>query len=362
MGTRSSAASVGADRARRIAVELTSELRRARIDRGLSQADVGRAVGLSGQQVSRIERGLAPDVSITGLCRLLAVVGLEVSARAYPTGEPIRDRAHVALLGRFRQQLHRLLRWRTEVPLPIPGDLRAWDGHVSGAGWRIGVEAETRPTDFQALERRLALKLRNGGVDAVILVLANTRHNRALVLAYRDELAERFPVPGRRAMELLRAGIHPGGDAVDLLRCADRGCHWWRAACASRGPGSTRPARVRQTHDPAGQRVGALAGSPGSRARRTNPPDPGRLGPGRAADGTGVAADVPGRGGGALAKPRRGSQQADRALDAQRRSDPCGGCSEATKCTPGGRPRASMRRARLRARLRTRVGPGTTPG
>jgi transcriptional regulator with XRE-family HTH domain len=178
---------------------------------------VGRAVGLSGQQVSRIERGLAPDVSITGLCRLLAVVGLEVSARAYPTGEPIRDRAHVALLGRFRQQLHRLLRWRTEVPLPIPGDLRAWDGHVSGAGWRIGVEAETRPTDFQALERRLALKLRNGGVDAVILVLANTRHNRALVLAYRDELAERFPVPGRRAMELLRAGIHPGGDAVDLL-------------------------------------------------------------------------------------------------------------------------------------------------
>ena len=82
MGTRSNAASVGADRARRIAVELTSELRRARIDRGLSQADVGRAVGLSGQQVSRIERGLAPDVSITGLCRLLAVVGLVLGFRS----------------------------------------------------------------------------------------------------------------------------------------------------------------------------------------------------------------------------------------------------------------------------------------
>jgi transcriptional regulator with XRE-family HTH domain len=205
MGTRSSAVSVGADRARRIAAELTTELRRARIDRGLSQADVGRAVGLSGQQVSRIERGLAPDVSITGLCRLLAVVGLEVSARAYPTGEPIRDRAHVALLGRFRQQLHRSLRWRTEVPLPIAGDLRAWDGHVSGAGWRIGVEAETRPTDLQALERRLALKLRDGCVDAVILVLANPRHNRALVQAHRDELVERFPVPGRRALDALDA-------------------------------------------------------------------------------------------------------------------------------------------------------------
>jgi transcriptional regulator with XRE-family HTH domain len=217
MGTRSSAVSVGADRARRIAAELTTELRRARIDRGLSQADVGRAVVLSGQQVSRVERGLVPDVSIAGLCRLLAVVGLEVSAHAFPTGEPIRDRAHVALLCRFRQHIHRSLRWRTEVPLPIAGDLRAWDGHVSGAGWRIGVEAETRPTDLQALERRLALKLRDGCVDAVILVLANPRHNRALVQAHRDELVERFPVPGRRALELLAAGLHPGGNAVVLM-------------------------------------------------------------------------------------------------------------------------------------------------
>lgn len=146
-------------------MDLTAELRRARTDRGLSQAEVGRAVGLSGQQVSRIERGLVPDVSVAGICRLLAVVGLELSARAYPAGEPIRDRAHRALLGRFRQRLHRSLRWRTEVPLPIGGDLRAWDGHVSGAGWHVGVEAETRPTDLQALERRLALKLRDGAVE-----------------------------------------------------------------------------------------------------------------------------------------------------------------------------------------------------
>lgn len=142
---------------------------------------------------------------------------MEVSARAYPTGEPIRDRAHVALLVRFRQHIHCSLRWRTEVPLAIAGDLRAWDGLVSGAGWRMGVEAETRPTDLQALERRLALRLRDGGLDAVILVLANTRHNRALVQAHRDELALRFPVQGRRAMELLTAGIHPGGSAVVLL-------------------------------------------------------------------------------------------------------------------------------------------------
>ncbi len=217
VGTRSSAASLGADRARRLVGELTTELRRARIDRCLSQVEVGRAVGLGGTQVCRIERGQSPGVSIVVLCRLLAAVGLELSARAYPAGEPIRDRAHAAVLGRFRARLHGSLRWRLEVPFPIPGDLRAWDGYVDGRGWRVGVEAETRPGDLQALQRRLALKLRDGGVDALILLLSDTRHNRELLRAHGDELVERFPVPGRRAVELLAAGVSPGGNAIVLL-------------------------------------------------------------------------------------------------------------------------------------------------
>ncbi len=208
---------VGADRARRTVADLTTEIRRARVDRGLSQAEVGRAVGLSGPQVCRIERGLSPDVSIAVLCRLLAVVGLELSARAYPAGEPVRDRAHAALLSRFRARLHSSLRWRMEVPLPVAGDLRAWDGQVGGASWRVGVEAETRPSDLQALQRRLALKLRDGGVDALILVLADTRHNRELLRAHADDLVQRFPVPGRRAMELVAAGVPPTGNAIVLL-------------------------------------------------------------------------------------------------------------------------------------------------
>jgi hypothetical protein len=40
------------------------------------------------------------------------------------------------------------------------------------AGLRIGVEAETRARDRQELQRRVALKRRDGGVDRVILLLA----------------------------------------------------------------------------------------------------------------------------------------------------------------------------------------------
>jgi transcriptional regulator with XRE-family HTH domain len=197
--------------------ELTSEIRRARIDRGLDQSDVGRAVGLSAAQVSRIERGLTESVSVRHMAMLLAVVGLELSARAYPSDRPIRDTAHAALLDRLRKRLHPSLRLRFEVPMPGTGDPRAWDGLIVAQSWSEPVEAETRPTDLQALQRRLALKLRDSGFDCVLLVLLNSRHNRALVREFRSALADAFPVPGTRALELLAVGAHPGGSSVLLL-------------------------------------------------------------------------------------------------------------------------------------------------
>lgn len=128
MATRRRPADIGADRARWILADLSSEVRRARMDRGLSQRDVGRAVGLSAAQVSRIERGIVVDVSIRRIAVLLAVVGLQLSARAYPSGAPIRDAAHASLLGRLRSHLHPSLRLRIEVPMPNSGDLRGWMG------------------------------------------------------------------------------------------------------------------------------------------------------------------------------------------------------------------------------------------
>lgn len=175
---------------------------------------MGRAAGLSAAQLSRLERGLVEDVGLVRLASLLSIVGLELTARAYPAGSPLRDAAHAELLKRFRAHLHRSLTWATEVPLPQPGDLRAWDAVVSGNGWRYGVEAETRPTDAQALGRRLRLKVRDGGVDGVLLVLPPTRHTRRFLAAASDELALLFSVPGARALELLEVGVDPGGSAI----------------------------------------------------------------------------------------------------------------------------------------------------
>jgi hypothetical protein len=109
------------------------------------------------------------------------------------------------------------------VPLPAPGDLRAWDALIRGVDpgtrdqWRVGIEAETRPNDLQALDRRLALKERDGGADWLILLLLASRHNRSLLAEHLPALQARFPLEGRRALELLGAGAPLGANAIIVL-------------------------------------------------------------------------------------------------------------------------------------------------
>jgi len=217
MGARERRVDSAGLRGRARTATVLDELRNGRFDRGLGGADVARAVGISASQYSRIERGLTDSLSIEQASVLLAAVGLELSVRVHQGGEPLRDAAHVALLGRFRACLHRSLRFTTEVVFPMPGDRRAWDAVVAGSDWRHGVEAETRPRDRQALERRLALKLRDGDVSSMSLLLLDSRHNRDFIRAHGEVWAERFPISGRRSLELLRAGVNPGGNSIILL-------------------------------------------------------------------------------------------------------------------------------------------------
>jgi transcriptional regulator with XRE-family HTH domain len=206
-----------AARTREALATIGREIRLARRQHSLSQQAVGAAAHCSRSMVSRVERGRVPELSLADAAAMLAAVGLDLVARVVPGGDPIRDAGHAALLARFRARLHAALRWATEVPLPIPGDRRAWDAFVSGNGLRLGVEAEMRPNDLQALERRLALKQRDGGADRVVLLLADTKDNRRFVRVHADALRAHFPLPGSRAMALLAAGSPLPADALVLL-------------------------------------------------------------------------------------------------------------------------------------------------
>jgi transcriptional regulator with XRE-family HTH domain len=209
------------DRANRTASAMVAaaaeELRRARTNGGLSQRDVAQAAGVSHATVSRIERAASPEASLIVLARLASVVGLKPSLRFYPDGDPIRDMAHARLLERLHGRLHPDLRWRTEVPLLVPRDLRAWDATIIGVGFGVGVEAETRLRDLQAAARRTNLKKRDGELDHVILLVADTRANRLALRLGAADLGTAFPASQRDCLRALSEGRDPGGSAIIVL-------------------------------------------------------------------------------------------------------------------------------------------------
>src|SRR5215218_7976216 len=107
-----------------------AEIGRARRGSGLSHDVVGAACGISGSAAWRIEHGHTKAVDFRTLACLGSAVGLDVRLQVYPAGDPVRDAGQVRLLERLRRRIDPGLSWRTEVPLPISGDRRAWDAII----------------------------------------------------------------------------------------------------------------------------------------------------------------------------------------------------------------------------------------
>jgi hypothetical protein len=148
---------------------------------------------------------------------IAAVLGFDLSIRTYPVGDPIRDAAQQALVERLHARLHPSLRWQSEVPLPIIGDRRAWDAVIRGPSLVVAVEAETRLHDVQALTRRLALKQRDGGMDHVVLLVSDTRHNRQVLAASRESLRVDLPDDTRAILRQLSSAQDPGRSGIVVL-------------------------------------------------------------------------------------------------------------------------------------------------
>jgi hypothetical protein len=94
-------------------------------------------------------------------------------------------------------------------------DLRAWDAVLATQPLPTHVEAETQLHDSQAVQRRLELKKRDGEPGRLILLVADTRANRA-VLRSRP-FGDAFPISSQAALGALARGEDPGGDAIVVL-------------------------------------------------------------------------------------------------------------------------------------------------
>ncbi len=218
MSTRQRPGDEGAADARRFVLESARELRTTRRKLGISQAEAARRAGMSQSQVSRLERGELAMPTVDQLCRAIRAVGLVPAFQRYLGDVRVHDRAQLAVLGRFVGLAAAPIRVRREVPLPLPGDKRAWDARIADGERHASVECVSRLDDTQALARLIALKSRDDpAAGPVILVLNKTAHNREVLRLHREALRDQFPLDGGAIAAFLRSGRVPTASGIILV-------------------------------------------------------------------------------------------------------------------------------------------------
>lgn len=218
MATRETRLQRGRRRGEKLVASLVGQLLDSRMTAGVSQGALSRELGCSQSEQSRFERLRRVDeVSVVRIAAVASLLGLELAASLHPIGDPIRDKGHQALVGRFRALLSLSWQVRAEVPLPLPTDQRSWDLVLRLQDELVGVEAETRIRDVQMLVRHIRQRERDGGVDEILLVLAASRANSELVGELRTALGDGFANHPRVVLTALRAGRQLPGSGVVLI-------------------------------------------------------------------------------------------------------------------------------------------------
>jgi len=211
----------GRRRGRLLTARAIDELRTARIVAGLTHAEIAHAIGVDRSIVTRLEHGAFEDLGIVRLSEIASVLGYEVSVGLHPIGDPLRDKEQLACARRFDALISNKWRVTDETLLPGAGEQRAWDKllRLADATPRhlVGVDIESRVWDVQAIVRRTRARERDGQVDHILIVLADTAHNRRIVDELRASLGPGYATGSRRLLRGLRVGERLAGSGVLLV-------------------------------------------------------------------------------------------------------------------------------------------------
>ncbi|MEX2546585.1 MAG: hypothetical protein WD830_02200 [Chloroflexota bacterium] len=196
-----------------------NELSERRKALGVGQPAMAKELACSQSQLWRTEAQQV-EVTVVRLAEMASVLGMELSIGLHELGDPIRDKGQQALAKRFDAIPSPRWHSTSETLLPLPGDLRSWDKLLRLTGnsrQLVGVDLETRIRDIQALVRRTRLRERDGGVDAILIVLSDSATNRRLVAELRETLGPAYATAPRGILKALRDGSVLPGSGVLLV-------------------------------------------------------------------------------------------------------------------------------------------------
>jgi transcriptional regulator with XRE-family HTH domain len=217
------------------ALRVGRSLRALRIHRGLRQSDVAASAGISGSQVSRLERGALDRTPIADLVRLAVVLEADLDVRIRWHGEALDrllDAAHARLVDRVVSLL-RSMGW--EVAVEVTFNHFGERGSVDVLGWHattstiLIVEVKSVVPDAQATigvhdrKTRLARVIgRQRGWDpkavGSLLVIADSSTSRRRISAFVHLFEAAYP---DRIVAVRRWLREPRGSLAGLIFLAN---------------------------------------------------------------------------------------------------------------------------------------------
>ncbi len=187
----------GDRQARRQASRLGEEIRALRLRAGVTQAAVGRALGVDRTVVSRLERG-DPRVGLGIRFRASALLGAELRISAYAGSSPlIRDAAQAWIIETILALLDP--RWLRTIEAPVPGfGRRSVDLRLESPAGIVLLEIESRVGSLEEIVRELhgkreAFATTSGSPIHVVLGLPRTAHHLAIVRHHPRTIESAFP-------------------------------------------------------------------------------------------------------------------------------------------------------------------------
>lgn len=208
-------------------LRIGAEVRRSRVDAGLSMRAVGEAAGADPSHLSPIERGQR-EASFATLAAVSDVLGLDLSVRLYPTtGPKIHDRVQAPIAEALLALAHRDRKRVVEVPVwrPVRGVMDLVLARPGNVVVAVEVQSELRRLEQQirwSKEKAEALPsaatwslLSQGRTDVQVsqlLVVRSTRASREIAREFATTLRTAFPASAAQAVRALRdpAAAWPG--------------------------------------------------------------------------------------------------------------------------------------------------------
>lgn len=205
---------------RRFDLQIADDIRRLRLDAGITLTALAEVVGVHRSHIARIEAGTA-RASLEVLTAIGLALGADLSLRYFPgSGPRLHDRFQAVMIEAILSSLDR--RWGSEVEVPVTDPARGVIDLVLRDGASPAIVASEAQSELRRLEQQVrwgtekADGLRRrlerdspvgaGYVVSRLLILRSTVANRDLARRYEATLSVAYPA---RTEDVVRALTTP---------------------------------------------------------------------------------------------------------------------------------------------------------